>query len=127
MTTQEVANKLVGLCREGKWEEIYENLFSPDIESLEPRKDGWETVKGMNGIRAKAEKWHEMVGEFISGELSDPIVAGDHFACTMKSKVKFKGTDKVIDMDEICIYHVLDGKVMKEQFFYTPNPTLEPV
>ncbi len=120
MTTQEVANQLVALCREGKFEEVYQNLFSQEIESKEPREDGWDTVKGMDGLSEKAKQWSEMVDEFEGGEISDPIVAGDHFACVMKSKVRFKGTTEKIDMDEIAMYKVVDGKVVLEQFFYTP-------
>ena len=33
MTTQEVANELVKLCREGKWEECIQKLYSPEIKS----------------------------------------------------------------------------------------------
>ncbi|MEO1254972.1 MAG: SnoaL-like domain-containing protein [Bacteroidota bacterium] len=120
MTTQEVADQLVKLCREGKYDEVYKNLFSPEIESKEPRPDGWETVKGLDGLSEKAKKWHEMVEEFDSGEISDPIVAGDHFTCSMKSNVKFKGSPEMVNMDEICVYKVENGKVVLEQFFYTP-------
>src|SRR5258708_37139983 len=35
MTTQEVADKLVRLCSEGKFREATEKLYSPDIVSME--------------------------------------------------------------------------------------------
>ncbi|WP_421764503.1 SnoaL-like domain-containing protein [Ekhidna sp.] len=120
MTTQQVADQLVKLCREGKFEQVYQELFSNEIESKEPRPDGWETSKGMDGLAEKAKKWEEMVEIFEGGEISDPIVAGDHFACSMKSKVQFKGSPNKIDMDEVAVYKVKDGKVVLEQFFYTP-------
>jgi len=35
MTTQEVANKLVKLCSAGKFDEASEDLYSPDMVSME--------------------------------------------------------------------------------------------
>ena len=122
MTTQEVANQLISLCREGKYEEVYQTLFSPEIQSKEPDGSLMPIAIGFDQLAEKGKKWNEMVDEFIEGTISDPIVAGDHFACTMKSRVKFKGAPEAIEMDEVCVYKVADGKVVLEQFFYTPMP-----
>ncbi len=122
MTTQEVANKLVALCREGKYEEAYNELYSPNIKSVEPEGSAWPTVQGMAEIAKKAEVWTNMVEEVLESEISDPIVADDYFAITMKSKVKAKGAPEPMRMDEICVYGVQDGKIVLEQFFYTPVP-----
>ena len=122
MTTQEVADRLISLCREGKYEEVYKELFSPEIISREPEGSAWPEAKGFQELEKKGKMWLEMVEEFIEGTISDPIVAGDHFACTMKSKVRFKGSTETIDMDEVSVYKVVDGKVVLEQFFYTPLP-----
>ncbi len=124
MTTQEVANRLVELCREGKWEQVYQELFSPEIRSIEPEGAPWGTVKGFDAIAKKAKEWESMVEEFHSSEISDPIVAENFFAITMKSKVTLKGQSESMDMDEVCVYKVADGKVVSEQFFYTPMPEL---
>ena len=51
-------------------------------------------------------------------------MAENFFTMTMKSKVTMKGMDHPIDMDEVCVYRVADGKVVTEQFFYTPMPEL---
>ncbi len=122
MTTQEVADRLISLCREGKYEEVYKELFSPEILSLEPEGSSWPKAQGFDQLAEKGKMWQEMVEEFVEGTISDPVVAGDHFTCTMKSKVKFKGAPEAVEMDEICVYKVVDGKVVLEQFFYTPWP-----
>ncbi|WP_425390536.1 SnoaL-like domain-containing protein [Ekhidna sp.] len=122
MTTQEVANELVKLCREGKWDECISKLYSADIVSIEPEGGAWGKVQGLEAIAKKGKEWNEMVAEFHSGEISDPIVAENFFSITMKSKVTMKGMDHPINMDEICVYEVNNGKVVKEQFFYTPMP-----
>ncbi|MDW3196292.1 MAG: nuclear transport factor 2 family protein [Cytophagales bacterium] len=121
MTTEEIAEKLVSLSREGKFEQIHQELFSPEIISVEPTKEGgWEVEKGFDGLKKKAEQWHGMVEEMIGGEISDPIVAGNHFSCTWKTKVRFKGAPEAVAMDEVAVYEVKNGKVVLEQFFYTP-------
>ncbi|MEQ9405740.1 MAG: nuclear transport factor 2 family protein [Cyclobacteriaceae bacterium] len=122
MTTQEIANRLVELCREGKWEEVFQELYSPDIMSIEPEGAAWGTVKGMEEIAKKGEKWQAMIEEVHGMEISDPLVAENFFTCTMKTKVTMKGMEEAINMDEICVYRVENGKVVSEQFFYTPMP-----
>jgi uncharacterized surface protein with fasciclin (FAS1) repeats len=123
MTTQEVANQLVTLCRKGKYDQVYADLYAPGIVSIEPEDAAWETkITGMDGIRQKGQQWQDMVEEVISSDISDPIVADHFFSITMKTKVKIKGMEDPYDMDEVCVYHVLEGKVVAEQFFYTPMP-----
>ncbi|MEP0984071.1 nuclear transport factor 2 family protein [Ekhidna sp.] len=124
MTTQEVANRLVELCREGKFEQVFQELYSPEIVSIEPEGAPWGTVQGFEAIANKGKEWNEMVTEFHSSEISEPIVAENFFSITMKSKVTMKGMDQPINMDEVCLYEVNNGKVVKEQFFYTPIPEL---
>ncbi|MEP1035052.1 nuclear transport factor 2 family protein [Ekhidna sp.] len=124
MTTEEVANRLVELCREGKFEQVFQKLYSPNIVSKEPEGAPWGTVQGFDAIAKKGKEWNEMITEFHSSEISDPIVAENFFSITMKSKVTMKGMDQPIDMDEVCVYKVENGKVVLEQFFYTPMPEL---
>ena len=124
MTTHEVANQLVDLCRQGKWEECIEKYYSPEIMSVEPEGGPWGTVQGLAAIAKKGEEWQAMVKEFHSSEISDPIVAENFFSITMKSSVTMNGMDHPINMDEVCVYEVQDGKVVKEQFFYTPMPAM---
>ncbi len=120
-TTEEIAKRLVSLSREGNFEQIHKELFSPEIRSVEPNEKGeWVTETGFEGLKKKADQWHGMVEELIGGEISDPLVAGNHFTCTWKTQVKYKGAPKPVAMEEIAIYEVKDGKVVLEQFFYTP-------
>ena len=122
MTTQEVADRLVGLCREGKFEQVYQELYTTDALSIEPEGTPFGTVRGMEEFKKKGEQWQAMVKEMHSSEVSDPIVAENFFSCSMKTKVTMNGASDPVDMDEICVYNVVNGKVVSEQFFYTPQP-----
>ena len=68
----------------------------------------------------KGQEWEAMLETVHSSEVSDPIVAENFFSLTMKMKVTLKGMSEPMNMDEICVYRVEDGKVVTEQFFYTP-------
>ena len=119
MTTQEIANKLVAYCRSGNWEDAYKELYSPDCVSIEMEDAPGFTqrAEGMDAIKAKGEQWQGMLDEFYGMEVSDPVVAGDHFSCSMVMDVKMKGRERAKD-EEIALYRVKDGKIVSEQFFY---------
>lgn len=123
MTTQQVADRLVELCRKGQFVEAVQELYSDDIISIEPDGSGLPThCEGIPAIMQKGEQWNAMVEQVNSSNISDPIVAENFFSMTMKSNMKMVNAPEAMDMDELCVYNVVDGKVVKEQFFYTPMP-----
>jgi len=119
MTTKEVANKLVEHCRSGKFENAYTELYSPTAVSIEmPGVEGFpERVEGMEAIAEKGKAWQSMVEEFHGMEVSDPIVAGNHFSVSMVMDITMKGRERSKD-PEIALYKVEEGKIVSEQFFY---------
>jgi hypothetical protein len=120
MTTQEVANTLVKLCSQGKFEEATKTLYSPDIVSVEASAPPGESreSKGLAAVIAKGEWWatnHEVHSTIVEG----PLVAGSHFAVVFKLDVTFKPQAKRFKLEEVGLYKVVDGKVAHEEFFYT--------
>ena len=118
MTTQEIADRLVALCRKGDFETAQSELFADDTVSIEPyaTPDFQKETRGIQAIKAKAAKWNSMVKEMHSITVSDPLVATNAFACTMRMDVTMKEHGHV-DMTELCAYQVKDGKIISEQFF----------
>ena len=119
MTTQEVANKLVKLCSEGKFHEATEALYSPDIVSMEAGAPpgGSREAKGIAAVKAKGEWWvanHDVHSAKVEG----PIVAASHFAVVFKLDVTFKPQNRRFTMEEVAVYKVADGKIVYEEFFY---------
>ena len=119
MTTEEVANRLVSLCNQGKWFDAQKELYSENAESIEPEGTPWGSVKGMEAIKKKGEEWGKNIEEMHGGEISEPMVCGNHFVVKMVSDNTVKGMGRV-KFEELCMYEVADGKIVKEQFFYTP-------
>jgi len=118
MTTQEIANRLFELFKENKWMEAQEELFSEDAESIEPaHAQGLQTVKGLDAIKKKGEDFNNMIEEVHGGYAGEPIVAGNYIALAMGIDATYKGMGRQ-KMDEIAVYEVKDGKIVKEQFFY---------
>jgi SnoaL-like domain len=119
LTTQELADKLVKLCREGKFHEAVGSLYAEDIVSMEagaPPGMSRES-KGLAAVKAKGEWWaanHEVHAASVEG----PLVAGSHFACTFKMDVTFKPENRRFQMEEVAVYKVEGGKVVYEEFFY---------
>lgn len=122
MTTQEVANRLVTLCREGKNEQAVQELYATNIVSVEPEGVPNRIVQGLEAIADKGVKFANMLEKVNSIVISDPIVAENFFSCSMLMNVQMKGVPVATDMDEVCVYTVNNGKIVKEQFFYTPPP-----
>lgn len=119
MTTQEVADQLVKLCREGKFSDAVASLYAENIVSIEagvPPGQSRES-KGLAAVKAKGEWWqanHEVHSAIIEG----PLVAGSHFAVTFKFDVTIKAQNKRMKMEEVALYKVEKGKVVYEEFFY---------
>ena len=117
-TTTEVAARFNELTKEGKWDQIQNELFAENAKSIEPpNSPGMQSVEGLDAIRQKGKQFNEMVEEMHGGYSSEPLVAGNHFSVAMGMDVTMKGMGRT-KMDEIALYEVKDGKIVKEQFFY---------
>jgi ketosteroid isomerase-like protein len=118
MTTKEIAKKLKKLCDKGDWEGAHRELYAKDAVSIEPEASGGfeKESHGLDAIIEKGKKWESMVSEVHEIEVSEPMVAGDSFAVTMRMDMTMKDK-KRSNMTELCVYHVKDGKIISEQFF----------
>jgi len=118
MTTTEIANRLVELCSKGDFETAQKELFADDVVSIEPyATPAFEKeTRGLDAIIEKGHKWHSMVKEYHGVKVSPPLLAKNSFAVTMFIDVTMKEDNKRMDMTELCVYNVKDGKIVSEQF-----------
>lgn len=118
MTTQQIAQRLVELCRKGEFETAQKELFAADARSIEPyaTPDFEKEIQGLDAIIEKGHKFESTVEEMHSISMSEPLVAANSFAAviTMDATMKKKGR---MNMSELCVYEVKDGKVVSEAFF----------
>lgn len=117
MTIQEIAGRLVELCREGKYETAQEELYSAEAESFEPENAQLVYAKGLDALKAKGDHFQSKIEEMHGGYVSDPVIAGNHIAMAIGLDVTMKGMGRV-NMEEIAVYKVSDGKIVSETFIY---------
>ncbi len=120
MTLDEISKALVVACREGREAELLETVYAQDAVSVEASDPGHgrETV-GLDGIRGKHAWWAENM-EVTGGSVSDPMPHGDdRFAVIFEVQGREKASGNAFDMKEVAVYHVADGKIVREEFFYS--------
>jgi hypothetical protein len=118
MNTQQIANRLTELCRQGQFEAAQKELFADDAVSIEPRgmPDFPRDTKGLDAIIEKGHKFQSMVEQIHGCTVSSPLVTGNAIALALAMDVTMKGRGRV-KLEEICAYEVKDGKIISEQFF----------
>ena len=118
-STTEVAHRLIELCRQGKNMDAVHELYADNILSLEPKGSMNDRAEGKEAVIAKETGFFTLVEEVHSSEVSDALVAENFFSVTMKMDMTVKGMGRT-RMDEVCVYEVKDGKIVFEEFFFTP-------
>jgi hypothetical protein len=117
MTTEEVGKKLADLCRNREWMKAIESLYAKDIVSVEPRsmENMPAEMRGLDQVRGKTQWFmdnHDIHGSKVSG----PFVARDTFVVQFDIDVTDKASKERMQMSEVGIYTVKDGKVTREEF-----------
>jgi hypothetical protein len=118
MTIQEVAARYNELAKQNQWDQIQDELYADHAVSIEPpHAQGLQSVEGLAAIKEKGKLFQAMIEEMHGGYCTEPVIGGTHFTVAMGMDVTMKGMGR-INMDEIAIYEVKDGKIVKEQFFF---------
>ena len=120
MNTMDIAKRMVELCRQGKNDEALDTLFSPDLVSVEAAAmPGMEReARGLAAVKAKSDWWvsnHEIHSATVTG----PWPHDDRFIVGFRLDVTHKPSGQRMQMDEVGLYHVRDGKIVREEFFYS--------
>ncbi len=119
MSTLDIANTLADLCRQGKNLEAINTLYAEDIVSVEasmpPGMD--RESRGLDAIRAKSAWWvanHDVHSATVTG----PWPHDDRFIVGFQYDITHKPSGKRIQMDEVGLFEVKNGKIVREEYFY---------
>ncbi len=117
--TAAVAQELVALCRAGRNLEAIDKLYSPKIVSVESMSSAEQPAEktGIDAIRAKNQWWvdnHDVHDARTNG----PFVGENQFAVQYDYDVTVKATGARMQMTEMALYTVEDGKIVHEHFYY---------
>jgi ketosteroid isomerase-like protein len=117
MTTSEMAHAFTALLKANKHEEAAEKFNAPDIVSREAMDGPMREVRGTAAVKAKSDWWfanHEIHDARVEG----PWPHGDQFIVRFQIDVTPKSTGQRVQMDEMGLYTVQNGKIVEERFFY---------
>ena len=117
MTIQQIAERLVALCRQGQFEAAQRELHAAEVISTEPYGTATfaKETRGLDALLEKGRVFAALIEQVHSVSVSDPLVAGSSFACAMQLDITIKGHGRMT-LDELCIYEVKDEKIVSEQF-----------
>jgi ketosteroid isomerase-like protein len=119
MSTAEVANNLVELCRQGKNLEAVDKLYADGIVSVESASSPGmpAEMKGLEAIRQKNQWWldnHQVNDAKVNG----PYIGDNQFAVEFHYDVTQKASGARFHMQEMALYTVENGKIVREHFYY---------
>lgn len=119
--TAEIAEKLVAHCRAGTEAQALDALYSEDAVSVEAPEapTASEPAYGLDAIRKKHSWWSENF-EVHSSEIEGPFVHGPMFALTFEIDATDKSSGQRWKSKEVALYHVENGRIVREEFFMAP-------
>ncbi|HVP31290.1 MAG TPA: nuclear transport factor 2 family protein [Myxococcota bacterium] len=115
-TPLEVAQAVAELARQGKLDEVERTWLAPGIESVEGvgASMAW---KGKKAVLAKYRGW-EADHDVHSLQVEGPWVGATGFALKYKVDATQKSTGQRSQMEEIAVYTVQNGKIVREEFHF---------
>lgn len=118
MTTAEVVARFCELARQEKWFAIQDELFADNVKSIDPSHSPYfGYAEGKAAVRKKGEDWVKRIEAAHQRYTSEPVVAGNHFVVGREVDITVQGFGR-IQVNELMLYEVKDGKIVLEQFFY---------
>jgi ketosteroid isomerase-like protein len=123
MSTMDVATRLVELCNAGEFETAITTLYAENVVSVEASAPPGQppesaTVHGIAAVQAKGEWWRDNHVVHAS-RVTGPWPHGERFIVGFEFDVTFKPSGQRFPMQEMGLYTVTDGKIVREEFFYT--------
>ncbi|MEI9954286.1 MAG: nuclear transport factor 2 family protein [Pseudomonadota bacterium] len=120
MTTSEIAKKYFDLCQAHQNHAALETLFSSDAVSVEAAAMAGQPTeaKGLKAIAEKGKQWlenHEVHGSKLEG----PWPNGNRFVVRFSYDVTNKPSGHRFQMEEAGLFTVENGKIVREEFFYS--------
>ncbi|NSX55635.1 nuclear transport factor 2 family protein [Sulfitobacter sp. 1151] len=121
MDLKGIAEELVSGCREGREAENLDKLYAKDVVSVEAMDFSGQgrEVHGIDAIKGKHAWWADSF-EVHSQSVDGPFLHGDaQFAVVFDVDCTEKQSGNRMKTREVGVYHVADGKITREEFFYS--------
>jgi hypothetical protein len=118
LTTQEVASRFNELAQQEKWFDLQDELFADNVKSIDPPDSPYfGYAEGKAAVQKKGKDFVNRITEVHKKFTSEPIVSENYFAVAREVGITVTGHGRV-EINEIMMYEVRNGKIVLEQFFY---------
>jgi ketosteroid isomerase-like protein len=117
MTTTETAKAFTDMLKAGDHEGAAKKFNAANIVSLEAMDGPMARVEGAAAVKAKSDWWYG-AHEVHSATSAGPFVNGNQFTVIFNMDITTKETGQRMQMQEIGLYTVKDGKIVEEKFMY---------
>lgn len=114
----DVGRKLVEMFNRGQFDEIESMFWSPGIVSCEGEGVALEWV-GRAAVKQKGEQWYAE-NQIHGASAEGPYVGASGFAVRFRMDVENRGTGQRTLMEEVGVYTIKNGKIVREEFMYGP-------
>ena len=115
-----VGDMLVAANNDGSYKKLIDMIYDADCVSVEsaPPPGGSAEAHGVEAIKGKWAWWEDnhdvhdtaAAGPYLHGE--------DRFGVVFSIDVTNKASGERVKMQEIALYTVKNGKIVREEFFY---------
>jgi SnoaL-like domain len=122
MTVTDIGKKIVEVVRAQRYEDALQ-FYAENAESVEAQgsPEMPARIKGVEAIRGKAQ-WWVANNQVHKAEAKGPFPNENRFAVIYNFDVTPKAgpmAGKRMQMEEVGLYTVEGGKIVREEFFYT--------
>lgn len=116
MTIRETADAFTNMLKAGDFAGAGQSFWHEDVSSIEAFGEP-AALHGRPAVAAKMQAFgeaHEVHGFTVTG----PFLNDDQFTLYMTIDVTTRATGERMNMVEVALYTVQDGKIVEERFFY---------
>jgi hypothetical protein len=105
------------VVRKQAWHEALDTLYDKDIVSVEAQVSDGESPekRGIDEVRGKTDWWLKAM-EVHAFKANGPFVAHDRFVVQNDADVTEKNSKKRMQLSEVGVYTVKNGKIVREEF-----------
>lgn len=113
----EIGGAVASMLRSGTKERDIWDAWWDDDRIISIEGDG-STWTGRKALESKMEAW-EAENEVTSFDIKGPFVGATGFAMHYEVGLKNRKTGDAMNMTEVAVYTVENGKVVREEFMYS--------
>lgn len=116
MTTREIADRLVALCKAGEHVRAIQELYAPNVQQIE---NGGAPLSGRDAVLKACRGWLDS-RVLHATDVLGVHVGTDSFVVELRYDVTPHATKERHQWSEAGVYRVANGAIVDVRFYYQP-------